>query len=401
MPAKLIKKHRVSSGVGRFFLDAIKPAPVVTALGKRSRDAREEDVSSSSNRSSGHVSRPSDTLPACVALQNEDPFLDVVVITALNTIPFCCHADLVTMTRPQLLDAASTMNAKLPSAMRIDTGASCSDVSIRHSIEFLVGLREAPPKSESESALLPASTRPRLTESALKTPRGYGSTPSSPLSPLAGRTRGTRPSLGTPSLAVLEETSEDADTPPNKRRRTDSSLPFTMDPARPITRAQSRRVTPLLMKANAEAAKAISDARREISPALGRVLRTRSTPAYLTSRTPNLVPSGSPRHARRSNGQTKKSKSFAMTSTPKKRATAAVNSPGAKNAHQFRSLFAEVQNLGHAAGRGSGLEKLVVGRVKEMEDSVDDLDVTFGLDGYTISHVVGDDELSDMDISRC
>ena len=154
------------------------------------------------------------------------------------------------------------------------------------------------------------------------------------------------------------------------------------------------------MKANAEAAKAISDATREISPVRGRILRTRSTPAYPTSRTLSLVPASSPRHARRSDGQTKRNKSFAMTSTPKKRATAAVNSPGAKNAHQFRSLFAEVQNLGHAVDRGSGLQKLTVGRMKEVEDSVDGLDVTFGLDGYTISHVEGDDELSDMDISR-
>ncbi|KAH9915455.1 uncharacterized protein BXZ73DRAFT_28923, partial [Epithele typhae] len=73
-----------------------------------------------------------------VALQNEDPFLDAVVITALNTIPFCCHADLVTMKRTELLQVAFTMNAALPHALQIDTDPTCSDASIRHSIELLV-----------------------------------------------------------------------------------------------------------------------------------------------------------------------------------------------------------------------------------------------------------------------
>ncbi|RPD56540.1 hypothetical protein L227DRAFT_476354, partial [Lentinus tigrinus ALCF2SS1-6] len=71
-----------------------------------------------------------------VALQNEDPTEDAVVITSLNVIPFCCHADLITMSRTQLLDVATTMNAKLPLAMQIDT--SRSDTWIRHSIEVLV-----------------------------------------------------------------------------------------------------------------------------------------------------------------------------------------------------------------------------------------------------------------------
>ncbi|KAI0764745.1 hypothetical protein C8Q74DRAFT_1168590, partial [Fomes fomentarius] len=75
---------------------------------------------------------------ACVALQNEDTTEDAIVITALDVIPFCCHADLVTMSRPQLLVVADTMNAKLPLAMQIDTHPARSDASIRHSIELLV-----------------------------------------------------------------------------------------------------------------------------------------------------------------------------------------------------------------------------------------------------------------------
>ncbi|KAI0699775.1 hypothetical protein C8T65DRAFT_535018, partial [Cerioporus squamosus] len=75
---------------------------------------------------------------ACVALQNEDLSEDAVVITSLNVIPFCCHADLVTMSRTQLLSVAATLNAKLPAAMQIDTSPSRPDTWIRNSIEVLV-----------------------------------------------------------------------------------------------------------------------------------------------------------------------------------------------------------------------------------------------------------------------
>ncbi|OCH91776.1 hypothetical protein OBBRIDRAFT_694213, partial [Obba rivulosa] len=73
-----------------------------------------------------------------VALQNEDEDEDAVVITALNVIPFCCHADLVAMPRAALLGVAHTLNAKLPAALRIDVSPPCSDTAIRHAIERLV-----------------------------------------------------------------------------------------------------------------------------------------------------------------------------------------------------------------------------------------------------------------------
>ncbi|KAI0655047.1 hypothetical protein C8Q70DRAFT_884689, partial [Cubamyces menziesii] len=78
------------------------------------------------------------TKPACIALQNEDVDEDAVVITALNVVPFCCHADLVTMNRTQLLAVAETLNAKLPLALQIDVGRARSDAFIRNSIELLV-----------------------------------------------------------------------------------------------------------------------------------------------------------------------------------------------------------------------------------------------------------------------
>ncbi|EJF61599.1 hypothetical protein BD309DRAFT_844267, partial [Dichomitus squalens] len=73
-----------------------------------------------------------------IALQNEDTAEDAIVITALNVAPFCCHADLMTMTRPELLQVASILNAKLPRALHIDVSPSCSDVAIRYAIELLV-----------------------------------------------------------------------------------------------------------------------------------------------------------------------------------------------------------------------------------------------------------------------
>ncbi|KAI0084601.1 hypothetical protein BDY19DRAFT_874876, partial [Irpex rosettiformis] len=74
----------------------------------------------------------------CVALQNEDTEEDAVVITALNVVPFCCHADLLLMNRAQLVEVARNLNLKLPSAMRIDTSSARSDSFIRNSIELLV-----------------------------------------------------------------------------------------------------------------------------------------------------------------------------------------------------------------------------------------------------------------------
>ncbi|KZT06679.1 uncharacterized protein LAESUDRAFT_608538, partial [Laetiporus sulphureus 93-53] len=76
--------------------------------------------------------------PACVALQNEDHDEDAIIITALASVPFCCHADLLTMTRTELLSVAHTLNAKLPRLLQIDVAPARSDASIRCAIERLV-----------------------------------------------------------------------------------------------------------------------------------------------------------------------------------------------------------------------------------------------------------------------
>ncbi|PBK64803.1 hypothetical protein ARMSODRAFT_866600, partial [Armillaria solidipes] len=76
--------------------------------------------------------------PGSIALQNEDACEDAIVITTLDTVPFCCHEDLLTMSRSQLVQVATTLNARLPAVLRINTSLNRSDSFIRNSIEVIV-----------------------------------------------------------------------------------------------------------------------------------------------------------------------------------------------------------------------------------------------------------------------
>ncbi|KAJ7231469.1 hypothetical protein B0H12DRAFT_974893, partial [Mycena haematopus] len=73
-----------------------------------------------------------------MALQIDDLAEDAVVITALSTLPFCCHEDLLTMTRPALVAVAESLNAKLPGVLRISVSRTRTDTIIRQEIEFVV-----------------------------------------------------------------------------------------------------------------------------------------------------------------------------------------------------------------------------------------------------------------------
>lgn len=105
-----------------------------------------------------------------VAIQNEDAVEDAVVVTSLDKLPFCCHADLILMNEEQLLTAASVLNDRLPAALQIDTDRT--DSYIRNSIEFIVGIRTDPPDAPAK----PTTPSRRFV-------------PSSPISPLAKRGR--------------------------------------------------------------------------------------------------------------------------------------------------------------------------------------------------------------------
>lgn len=134
--------------------------------------------------------------PACVALQNEDKEQDVIVITALNVVPFCCHADLLAMDRLQLATVAWTLNQKLPKALQIDVRPCLPDAEIRDAIELLVGIRTGDTPAPSNVI----RTGP----------------PQSPGSPLANKDKAHAVNA---ALAALQEAEEDVSTQPSHEGR--------------------------------------------------------------------------------------------------------------------------------------------------------------------------------------
>lgn len=166
-----------------------------------------------------------------VAIQNEDTAEDAIVVTSLDKIPFCCHADLLLMNRDQLLTAASILNERLPAALQLDTDRS--DSYIRNSIEFIVGLRNDPPD---------APVKP--------TTPSRNFIPSSPISPLAKRSRFQNSQLfASPSLLgdVTEEEELEGShvvTPHRPRKRPSKRQKLVQGPVSPTqSRAQPRSPT--------------------------------------------------------------------------------------------------------------------------------------------------------------
>jgi len=78
-----------------------------------------------------------------IAMISEVSEDEVVVISALAAAPFCCHADLLTMSAPQLITVAQVLNDALPLPLRInlDREANYQPGEIRAEIEIIVGLR--------------------------------------------------------------------------------------------------------------------------------------------------------------------------------------------------------------------------------------------------------------------
>lgn len=77
---------------------------------------------------------------ARIALQQYDQPLDAIVITTLPSYPFCCHEDLLMMSRSQLVQTAVLLNSRLPVCSEIELADGIPDAHIRHSIEKLVGI---------------------------------------------------------------------------------------------------------------------------------------------------------------------------------------------------------------------------------------------------------------------
>jgi len=108
-------------------------------------------------------------ISARVALQEEDRELDAIVITTLHCFPFCCHEDLLLMSRQQLLDVAKTFNSRLPLTAQICISDGIADTSIRHHIEMLVGI--IPPALETPQSNR-SKTREMLGDGQLVQPLG-------------------------------------------------------------------------------------------------------------------------------------------------------------------------------------------------------------------------------------
>ncbi|KAJ3555313.1 hypothetical protein NM688_g2649 [Phlebia brevispora] len=239
--------------VRRFLQDVFRPS---NSLGKRPREADEEnDLSTSKDRAH----------PNCLALQNEDVEEDAVVITALNVMPFCCHADLLTMSHEQLISVAETLNAKLPLALQINTRSS--DSCIRNSIEVLVGIRrDVPPAPKAKRSLSMAFSSSGDFADASSTSHLSGNF-ASPLALRNSTNNALSNKTGTFRLDSLRE--EEEPTPsdrPQKRRRTiaASPIPTPAQRERVVTRSQSHRLAPLRYRPSAA------------HPASSRMLRTQN-----------------------------------------------------------------------------------------------------------------------------
>jgi len=80
-----------------------------------------------------------------IALLTEVSVDNVIIVSALAAAPFCCHADLLTMSTSQLTAVARVLNDALPPSLRINVGTGCQLGDMRAEIEVVVGLRSPRP----------------------------------------------------------------------------------------------------------------------------------------------------------------------------------------------------------------------------------------------------------------
>ncbi|CAA7257490.1 unnamed protein product [Cyclocybe aegerita] len=146
---------------------------------------------------------------ARVAFQLHDDPLDAVVITTLPCYPFCCHEDLLLMSRKQLMDVATIFNARLPQNIQIELSDAISDAHIRHCIERLVGIVPNVPGAPkpAKSKIMEKEGERMLKMNVDLHADALPSPPSSPLAMRASRRRGL--SLMSSPPRVLESLREE------------------------------------------------------------------------------------------------------------------------------------------------------------------------------------------------
>ncbi|KAF5369339.1 hypothetical protein D9758_002509 [Tetrapyrgos nigripes] len=115
-------------------------SPPKTPIRKRAHSAA-HGKGNENEHGDGNVSGNGLDLPAAL-LQNHDasPEIDAIVITSLSILPFCCHEDLCSMSKSQLVSVAERLNERLPRAMRIEVGEGYS----RSNAEANVGPSTSP-----------------------------------------------------------------------------------------------------------------------------------------------------------------------------------------------------------------------------------------------------------------
>jgi hypothetical protein len=264
------------------FLDAFKPA------GKRRRGPSPRFLHAI--LSTNHAGKVS------VAIQNEDRDEDVVIVTTLDEIPFCCHADLLTMNHEQLLAVVKALNVKLPTALQINSQGT--DAHIRNDIELIVGLRQNVPDAPIKAAY------ERSGDFDLPVRNRYS--PMSPMSPLARRSRSQgsyTALLASPILDVLQEEAEEVEIkifhgreedediqPQVKRRKLDeikahSTTLFTRKQR--VTRSQSAR-TPTTAPSAAPCSRILRSHSQKLSTSRDSPFMHSSRSAFKTS-TPRRI----------------------------------------------------------------------------------------------------------------
>lgn len=408
------------------FTPTIRKLNVLLATLKPSVTRKKRGRRTSAHSSSGQENRapppaptgPSSSKPgsACVALQNEDPNEDAVVITTLNVIPFCCHADLVMMPRRHLLAVANTLNAKLPAAMQIDVSPLRSDAFIRNSIEILVGLKRTGPVPQApkpvKSRLLPA----HMAEDVLP----------SPGSPLAAKNRMTGiqggaalnpPSrVGTEVLSVLKEDDEEFKVPvtraTSRKRKLETTIATTtiatplaapdFGPARRITRAQSHRVAPVYKQSQRSSARVLRARSQRLPgktpdfynhPNITVARGRRITSLRRASSTSTGTGTGIGTRADRGDD----SDGIPVMSTPKRRKTFHHISPSPKSSRVSprKGKGKATASSSHRARRAQRAPRRASAPVASQMDTTAE-EVTFGIDGMSMAVSSSG---SDMDLS--
>lgn len=389
MPNLIQKLPKPFTPMRRFLYDVLHPS---VAIGKRLRDIDEdqENTVPGPRIEEACVSHGGRN---CVALQNDDVEEDAVVITALKVVPFCCHADLLLMSRVELVRVADNLNAKLPVAMRIDTSSNRTDHFIRTSIELIVGIRRIVPQAPKANRSLSLSVSNLDFNSRSRIPSIL---PLSPLSPLVTRKRqatAVPEYVASAPLASLREEADDraegADRPQKRRRiHEDSSPDASPTPMRRYPmRSQSHRAHGLNHKCSAP--------ERD-----GRMLRSRSErlpPLRLKSLHRNVT-------VTRGRASTRVDSAVPiMTSTPKPRRVAATKNMASSSADVIESLSVATISATADCSSAESMSARVTPRMERVEAWVartnaaefEEGEVTSELANMTIC---GSSSTSDMDM---